>query len=95
MSRLKLQVGYDCKMHRHVDDVLGGKFVSKDKFLGAASERFGFCSVIFGWDMHDSVYTWELAILNKDNGYRDLMASINLLTFLGKITCPFSPCVIL
>lgn len=65
-----------------VDGVLRGKFMSKDKFLGAAaSEGFGFCSVIFGWDMHDSVYTRELAISNKENGYRDLIASIDLSTF--------------
>lgn len=65
-----------------VDGVLRGKFMSKDKFLGAvASEGFGFCSVIFGWDMHDSVYTRELAISNKENGYCDIMASIDLSTF--------------
>ncbi|KAG2124611.1 hypothetical protein DEU56DRAFT_827098 [Suillus clintonianus] len=65
-----------------VDGVLRGKFMSKDKFLGAvASEGFGFCSVVFGWDMHDAVYTRELAISNRQNGYRDLMASIDLSTF--------------
>ncbi|KAG2361971.1 glutamine synthetase guanido kinase [Suillus spraguei] len=65
-----------------VDGVLRGKFMSKDKFLGATSSGgFGFCSVIFGWDMHDSVYTRELAISNKENGYCDIMASIDLSTF--------------
>ncbi|KAG1759849.1 glutamine synthetase guanido kinase [Suillus occidentalis] len=72
----------DVKVKVAVDGVLRGKFMSKDKFLGAAaSEGFGFCSVIFGWDMHDSVYTRELAISNKENGYRDLIASIDLSTF--------------
>lgn len=31
--------------------------------------------------MHDSVYTRELAVSNKENGYCDIMASIDLSTF--------------
>jgi hypothetical protein len=31
--------------------------------------------------MHDSVYTRELAISNKENGYCNLIALIDLLTF--------------
>ncbi|PCH37859.1 glutamine synthetase/guanido kinase [Wolfiporia cocos MD-104 SS10] len=65
-----------------VDGVLRGKFMSKDKFLSAAaSDGFGFCSVIFGWDIHDTVYSRELLISNKANGYRDLLASIDLSTY--------------
>ncbi|OAX35814.1 glutamine synthetase/guanido kinase [Rhizopogon vinicolor AM-OR11-026] len=65
-----------------VDGVLRGKFMSKDKFLSAASAQgFGFCSVIFGWDMHDTVYTKELGISNRQNGYSDLVAVIDLSTF--------------
>ncbi|KAK7054669.1 hypothetical protein VNI00_003132 [Paramarasmius palmivorus] len=65
-----------------VDGVLRGKFMSKDKFLSAASsDGFGFCSVIFGWDIHDQVYSRELLISNKANGYRDLIASIDLSTY--------------
>ncbi|TDL27400.1 glutamine synthetase/guanido kinase [Rickenella mellea] len=65
-----------------VDGVLRGKFMSKDKFLSAASsDGFGFCSVIFGWDMHDAVYSKELLISNKANGYRDIIASIDLSTY--------------
>ncbi|KAG1785241.1 glutamine synthetase guanido kinase [Suillus plorans] len=79
---LKQLLHNDVKVKVAVDGVLRGKFMSKDKFLGAAaSEGFGFCSVIFGWDMHDSVYTRELAISNKENGYCDIMASIDLSTF--------------
>lgn len=33
-----------------------------------------------GWDMHDAVYSRELLISNKDNGYRDILASIDLNT---------------
>ncbi|KAH9001313.1 glutamine synthetase/guanido kinase [Lactarius akahatsu] len=65
-----------------VDGVLRGKFMSKEKFLSAASsDGFGFCSVIFGWDLHDAVYSRELLISNSANGYRDLIASIDLSTY--------------
>ncbi|KIJ69333.1 hypothetical protein HYDPIDRAFT_24177 [Hydnomerulius pinastri MD-312] len=64
-----------------VDGVLRGKYMSKDKFLGAASNGFGFCSVIFGWDIHDAVYSRELAISNRQNGYRDVLAKIDLATY--------------
>ncbi|KAF5373724.1 hypothetical protein D9758_000723 [Tetrapyrgos nigripes] len=65
-----------------VDGILRGKFMSKDKFLSvASSDGFGFCSVIFGWDMHDTVYSRELLISNKANGYRDILASIDLSTY--------------
>ncbi|KAF9500507.1 glutamine synthetase/guanido kinase [Pleurotus eryngii] len=65
-----------------VDGVLRGKFMSKEKFLSAASsDGFGFCSVIFGWDIHDAVYSRELLISNRANGYRDVMAYIDLSTY--------------
>lgn len=34
-----------------------------------------------GWDIHDTVYSRELLISNKENGYRDLIAKIDLSTF--------------
>lgn len=34
-----------------------------------------------GWDIHDTVYSRELLISNKANGYRDVIASIDLSTF--------------
>ncbi|KAH8106797.1 glutamine synthetase/guanido kinase [Cristinia sonorae] len=65
-----------------LDGVLRGKFMSKEKFLSAvAGDGFGFCSVIFGWDIHDSVYPNELLISNRANGYKDLAAVIDLSTF--------------
>lgn len=57
-----------------VDGILRGKLVSKKKFLSVATAGFGFCSVIFGWDMHDMTYMRELKISNAENGYRDLLA---------------------
>ncbi|KAL1960520.1 hypothetical protein VTO42DRAFT_7819 [Malbranchea cinnamomea] len=63
------------------DGILRGKLVSKKKFLSIARDGFGFCSVIFGWDMHDRTYFKELAISNKENGYRDLLAIPDLNSF--------------
>ncbi|KAK6066065.1 Type-1 glutamine synthetase 2 [Seiridium cupressi] len=63
------------------DGVLRGKLVSKNKFLSVAKSGFGFCSVIFGWDMHDMTYFKELKISNKENGYRDLIAKPDLGSF--------------
>lgn len=34
-----------------------------------------------GWDIHDTVYPRELLISNRANGYRDLIASIDLATY--------------
>jgi glutamine synthetase len=37
-----------------VDGILRGKLMAKSKFLSVAKDGFGFCSVVFGWDMHDA-----------------------------------------
>lgn len=34
-----------------------------------------------GWDIHDTVYSRELLISNRTNGYRDVIATIDLSTF--------------
>ena len=64
-----------------VDGVLRGKLMSKTKFLSVAEAGFGFCSVIFGWDMHDQTYFRELKISTKENGYRDVIAVPDLSSF--------------
>ena len=64
-----------------IDGILRGKLISKKKFLSVASDGFGFCSVIFGWDMHDKPYFKELKISNAENGYRDLIAVPDLSSF--------------
>ncbi|KAK2802301.1 hypothetical protein FQN51_004590 [Onygenales sp. PD_10] len=63
------------------DGILRGKLMSKRKFLSIAEDGFGFCSVIFGWDMHDMTYFKELAVSNKENGYRDMVAVPDLSSF--------------
>ncbi|KAH7316846.1 hypothetical protein B0I35DRAFT_451682 [Stachybotrys elegans] len=64
-----------------VDGILRGKVVSKNKFLSVAKDGFGFCSVIFGWDMHDMTYPRELTVSNAANGYHDLIAVPDLSTY--------------
>lgn len=64
-----------------IDGILRGKLMSKNKFLSIVSEGFGFCSVIFGWDMHDRVYFKELKVSNAANGYRDIIAVPDLDSF--------------
>lgn len=64
-----------------IDGVLRGKLMSKKKFLSVAKDGFGFCSVLFGWDMHDQTYFKELKISNADNGYRDMIAVPDLGSF--------------
>lgn len=64
-----------------VDGILRGKLMAKKKFMSIATDGFGFCSVIFGWDMHDRTYAQELKISNKENGYRDLIAVPDLSSY--------------
>ncbi|KDE02882.1 glutamine synthetase [Microbotryum lychnidis-dioicae p1A1 Lamole] len=73
------------------DGVLRGKIMAKDKFLSAAVDGFGFCSVVMGWDMHDQAYAKELKISNLANGYRDLIARIDLDTYRRTPTTPSLP----
>lgn len=64
-----------------IDGILRGKLLTKKKFLSVAKDGFGFCSVIFGWDMHDRTYFKELKISNKENGYRDMIAIPDLSSY--------------
>ncbi|EIN07163.1 glutamine synthetase/guanido kinase [Punctularia strigosozonata HHB-11173 SS5] len=82
LNDLETLLKNDIKVKVAVDGVLRGKYMSKEKFLSAASsDGFGFCSVIFGWDIHDAVYSRELLISNRANGYRDILAVIDLSTY--------------
>jgi glutamine synthetase len=64
-----------------VDGVLRGKIISKSKFLSSAKDGFGLSSAIFGWDIHDELYSTELAITSKDTGYEDFIAIPDLNTY--------------
>ncbi|KAI8595706.1 hypothetical protein EDD21DRAFT_390468 [Dissophora ornata] len=64
-----------------LDGILRGKVMVKSKFLSIIESGFGFCSVIFGWDMHDKTYSEELSVSNAANGYRDIIAIPDMSTF--------------
>jgi len=64
-----------------IDGILRGKLMSKKKFMSIAADGFGFCSVVFGWDMHDKTYFKELQVSNAGNGYRDITARVDLSSF--------------
>lgn len=63
-----------------IDGILRGKYINKEKFLSAVQKGFGFCSVIFGWDCHDSCYD-NTKVSGWHNGYPDVNAKIDLNTF--------------
>ena len=60
-----------------VDGILRGKYVHKEKFLGAAEGGFGFCNVVFGWDSNDVCYD-NTRYTGWHTGYPDALARIDL-----------------
>jgi glutamine synthetase len=63
-----------------VDGVLRGKYVSLEKFWSIAEPGFGFCDVIFGWDIADVLYD-NAKVTGWHSGYPDAHALIDLDTF--------------
>jgi glutamine synthetase len=64
-----------------IDGVLRGKFMHRDKFLSAIESGFGFCSVVFGWDMVDVDYDNDVKVTGWHTGYGDFESRIDLDTF--------------
>jgi glutamine synthetase len=60
-----------------IDGVLRGKILHIDKFEGAAEGGFGFCDVVFGWDMQDVTYD-NTQVTGWQHGYPDALARIDL-----------------
>jgi glutamine synthetase len=63
-----------------IDGVLRGKYLHRDKFLGAARDGFGFCNVVFGWDAADVCYD-DAAYTGWHSGYPDALARVDLCTY--------------
>jgi glutamine synthetase len=59
-----------------IDGVLRGKVMSFDKFRSIAEKGFGFCDVVFGWDMEDQAYD-NGAFTGWHTGYPDVMAVVD------------------
>lgn len=63
-----------------IDGVARGKFMSREKFISALDSEFGFCEVVFGWDMNDKCYD-NVKITGWHTGYGDLEAKVDVSTF--------------
>ena len=63
-----------------IDGVLRGKTLHLDKFLNALENGFGFCDVVFGWDIADRCYDAS-QLTGWHTGYPDVLASIAPETF--------------
>ncbi len=62
-----------------IDGVLRGKYLHKDKFEGAVDSGFGFCDVVFGWDMADNTYD-NAQVTGWQHGFPDALARLDLNT---------------
>lgn len=72
-SDTKVKVaGIDC------DGILRGKIMNKSKFLSSLKGGFGMSSAIFGWDMHDLLYSEESNLTSAKTGYADFNAVVDL-----------------
>jgi len=62
-----------------IDGVLRGKYIHKDKFFSAVEGGFGFCDVVFGWDMADEPYD-NTRVTGWHKGFPDAMVRLDLAT---------------
>jgi glutamine synthetase len=63
-----------------LDGVLRGKYLSLEKFWSIAESGFGFCDVIFGWDIADVCYD-NTTLTGPESGYPDITAKVDLSSF--------------
>ena len=63
-----------------IDGILRGKYIHRDKFFSAVEGGFGFCDVVFGWDMHDQCYD-NTQLTGWHHGFPDAMARIDVDTY--------------
>ena len=59
-----------------IDGVLRGKYLHRDKFLSVLDGGFGFCDVVFGWDMHDQTYD-NTHLTGWQHGFPDAMVRLD------------------
>ncbi|MBC8057393.1 MAG: glutamine synthetase [Rhizobiales bacterium] len=67
-----------------IDGILRGKYLHIEKFLGAAESYpaggFGFCDVVFGWDVTDNCYD-NAVLTGWQHGFPDALARLDLDTY--------------
>ncbi|MEZ4223674.1 MAG: glutamine synthetase family protein [Polyangiaceae bacterium] len=59
-----------------IDGVLRGKYISLDKLAAALDKGFGFCDVVFGWDIGDVLYD-NSKVTGWHTGYPDAHATLD------------------
>ena len=62
-----------------LDGVPRGKLLTRDKALAALREGFGFCDVVFGWDIADAPYDGA-GLVGWGAGYPDARATVDAAT---------------
>ncbi|MCS6971626.1 MAG: glutamine synthetase family protein [Leptospiraceae bacterium] len=62
-----------------IDGVLRGKYLHFEKFSSAAESGFGFCNVVFGWDIADLCYD-NTSYTGWHSGYPDALVELDLST---------------
>lgn len=66
------------------DGILRGKYISLEKLESALEGGFGFCDVVFGWDMHDALYDTgndpnsKKMFTGWHTGYPDTLAKLDV-----------------
>ncbi|GAA3554606.1 glutamine synthetase family protein [Snuella lapsa] len=63
-----------------IDGVLRGKLMHVDKLISALESGFGFCSVVFGWDVGDFAYD-NTELVGWHTGYGDFDSYLDTNTF--------------
>jgi glutamine synthetase len=63
-----------------IDGVLRGKYISLEKLWSVIDKGFGFCDVIFGWDINDTLYD-NSQLTGWHTGYPDTLAKLDPSTF--------------
>ena len=59
-----------------IDGILRGKYMHIDKLNDALNNGFGFCDVVFGWDINDKAYN-NAKVTGWHTGYPDAKATID------------------
>ncbi len=72
-----------------IDGILRGKYVSLKKLRAALEKGFGFCDVIFGWDVADMLYD-NAEVTGWHTGYPDAHAVLDASTLRS---IPWEPSV--
>src|SRR5215211_7000117 len=60
-----------------IDGILRGKYIHKEKFESAVEGGFGFCDVVYGWDLHDQCYD-NTNLTGWHKGFPDALARLDL-----------------